>query len=98
MLNRQDPHNTEVTSQVILTAPHITELTVGTLLLGGSGKGGLEDLRETTALMAEISLSNMPLTVLVWTRVRCGDSLACMHVRMYCKRDRTGNLVTYVHI
>ncbi|TNN43562.1 hypothetical protein EYF80_046225 [Liparis tanakae] len=29
--------------------------------------------------MVEISLSNMAWTVLVWTRVRRGDSLACMH-------------------
>lgn len=55
--------------------------------MGGSGRGGLEDLRPTTAPMVEISLSNMAWTVLVWTRVRCGDSLACMHVRMYCTQD-----------
>lgn len=70
MLNRQKQLNTEVTRTFIHTATHVTGLTVGTLLLGGSGKGGLEDLRETTAPIAEISLSNMALTVLVWTRVR----------------------------
>lgn len=67
-------------------------LTVGPRLLGGRGKGGLEDLRLTTPPMAEISLSNMALTVLVWTRVRRGDSLACIHVRTYCKRVGTGTL------
>lgn len=66
-------------------------LTVGGLLLGGSGKGGLEDLRLTTAPMAEISLSNIVFTVLVWTRVRWGASLACRHERMYCTQDRTGD-------
>lgn len=95
-LNRQNHHNTEV--RFIHRATHVTGLTVGTLLLGGSGKGGLEDLRDTTAPMVEISFSNMDLMVLVWTRVRCGDSLACMHVRMYCRQDRTGNLFSYVHI
>lgn len=71
---------------------------MGTLLLGGSGKGGLDDLRLTTAPMVEISLSNMAMMVLLLTRVRCGGSLACMHVRMYCKQDRAGNLLSYVHI
>lgn len=65
---------------------------MGTLLLGGSGNGGLDDLRLTTDEMVDISLSNKALTLLVWTRVRCGDSLACKHVRMYCgmRRDETG--------
>lgn len=40
-------------------------LTVGALLLGGSGKGGLDDLRLTTAPMTDISLSKMAFTVLV---------------------------------
>jgi len=71
MFNRHNCHNKEVRS----TYNHIhslsqTGLTVGTLLLGGSGKGGLEDLRQTTAPMADISLSNKVFTVLVWTRVR----------------------------
>lgn len=74
------------------------ELTVGPLLLGGSGRGGLEDLRPTTAPMAEISLSNMALTELMWTRVRWGDSRACMQTRMYCKTQTgRGTLFTYEH-
>lgn len=76
LLLDKNHHNTEVRSTSIHAATHVTGLTVGTLLLGGSGKGGLEDLRETTAPIADISLSNMSLTVLVGTRVRCGDSLA----------------------
>lgn len=98
MLNRQNHHNTEQRRTFFHTAAYVTALTVGTLLLGGSGKGGLEDLRLTTAPMVEISLSNMALTALVWTSVRCGDSLACMHVRIYCKQDRTGMLFSYAHI
>lgn len=65
-------------------------LTVGALLLGGNGKGsGFKDLWLTTAPMVLISLSNIALMVLMWTMVRLGDSLACMHVRIYCKKEKT---------
>jgi hypothetical protein len=53
--------------------------------LGGRGTGGFEDLRETTAPMAEISFSNMVLMVLVSTRVRWWGSRAWMHSLMYCR-------------
>lgn len=76
-------------------------LTVDALFLGGSGKGRLHDLGVSAAPIAEISFSNMVLTVLLCTRVTCGGSLACMHVRMYCKKNqnkKTENRLSYVHI
>ena len=65
------------------TAERDIQLTVGALFLGGSGKGRLHDLGVNAALIAAISLSNIALTVSLCTRVTCGGSLACMHVRMY---------------
>lgn len=65
-------------------------LTAGALLFGGSGSGGLDDLRLTTAAMAEISRLNRVWMVLWWTSVRCGGSLACRHVRMYCRQEEGG--------
>lgn len=72
------------------TATGVGRLTVGARLFGGSGKGGLDDLRLTTAPMAEISRSNKVWMALWWTSVRCGGSLACMHVRMYCRQEERG--------
>lgn len=69
------------------------KLTVGALFLGGSGKGRLHGLGVRAAPIAEISLSNMVLTVVLCTRVTCGGSLACMHVRMYCKQKKIGSAV-----
>lgn len=83
------------------------QLTVGALFLGGSGKGRLHNLGVSAAPIAVISLSNMVLTVLLCTRVTCGGSLACMHVRMYCnnndddnnnKKNQTENRLSNVHI
>ena len=53
----------------------------------------MEDLRETTAPMAEISFSNMVLTVLVSTSVRWGGSRAWTHSLMYCRArgERAGS-------
>lgn len=69
------------------------KLTVGALFLGGSGKGRLG---ASAAPIAEVSLSNMALMVVLWTRVTCGGSLACMHVRMYYKEKK--NQLSHVHI